>query len=289
MTKWKSWEIESKQIPQILTPEETEKYVALCNQGSEEAKQILIARNLRLVYYIANNFENTGYELEDLISIGTIGLIKGINTFKLSKGVMLATYIRRCIENEILLSLRNIRKQRNNEISMDEIVCNYNDGNQLNVVDLIKCPDEYKIYEKKEEMKEILEYILNEFQYKNKLYILYHLSGYTEKRIAEKFQISQSYVSRQMISSKKKLKDFQRIKKKCKFKKYTITIENRLYKISWTVDERKKYQLCKEIISKTEYEANYNDFKKTVSLIVNAEDDACLLLAKVVECVENIK
>ncbi|MBQ2937451.1 MAG: sigma-70 family RNA polymerase sigma factor [Clostridia bacterium] len=289
MAERKSWEIESKQIPQVLTPEETERYVTLCYRGNQEAKQILITRNLRLVYYIAKKFENTGYEEEDLRSIGTIGLIKGINTFEPSKGVMLATYISRCIENEIRMSLRKNRRQRYSEISMEEILYTDQEGNELKVVDLLKSSDEYKIYEKMEEVKEIFEYILNEFQDKKKLYILYHLSGYTESSIGEKFKMSQSYVSRQLSKVRKKLKDFRRIKKKCKCKKYTITIENKFYKISWAVDERKKYQLCKEIISKTNYEANYNDLKKSVSIIINAEEDAYLLLAKIVECVEDIK
>lgn len=284
MTKRKDWEIESRQIPQVLTLEETEK---LCNEASEEAKQILITRNLRLVCHIAKKFINTGYEEEDLISIGTIGLIKGINTFKQSRGAMLSTYIGKCIENEIRLSLR--KQQKYNQISMEETVYYDQEGNELKVVDLLKAPDEDKIYEKMEEVKEIFEYILNEFQDKKKLYILYYLSGYTGNRIAEKFNISQSYVSRQINELRKKLKKFQKIEKKCECKRYTVSIENKLYKISWAVDEQKKYQLCKEIISKTNYEVNYNDLKRTVSIIINAEEDAFLLLAKVVECIENLK
>ena len=111
-----------------LTSEEEEKYISLCNEGDVEARNILIEHNLRLVVYVAKRYDTNINNLEDLISIGTIGLIKAINTFKIDKSIKLATYASRCIENEILMHLRKTSKSRQ-EISLDvPLKCDY-DGN----------------------------------------------------------------------------------------------------------------------------------------------------------------
>ena len=127
----------SQTLPPPLSPEEEEKYI---NQLSEEdnllARQILVERNLRLVVYIAKKFENTGIGIEDLISIGTIGLMKGVNTFNADKNIKLATYASRCIENEILMFLRKSSKIRG-EISIDEPLNKDGDGNELLLSDIL--------------------------------------------------------------------------------------------------------------------------------------------------------
>ena len=124
-----------------LTSEEEEKYISLCNEGDVEARNILIEHNLRLVVYVAKRYDTNINNLEDLISIGTIGLIKAINTFKIDKSIKLATYASRCIENEILMHLRKTSKSRQ-EISLDEpLKCDY-DGNELLLSDILQDSDE---------------------------------------------------------------------------------------------------------------------------------------------------
>ncbi len=127
----------SQTLPPPLSPEEEEKYI---KQLSEEdnllVRQILVERNLRLVVYIAKKFENTGIGIEDLISIGTIGLMKGVNTFNADKNIKLATYASRCIENEILMFLRKSSKIRG-EISIDEPLNKDGDGNELLLSDIL--------------------------------------------------------------------------------------------------------------------------------------------------------
>ena len=121
----------SQTLPPPLSPEEEEKYIKqLSEKDNLPARQILVERNLRLVVYIAKKFENTGIGIEDLISIGTIGLMKGVNTFNADKNIKLATYASRCIENEILMFLRKSSKIRG-EISIDEPLNKDGDGNEL--------------------------------------------------------------------------------------------------------------------------------------------------------------
>ena len=127
----------SQTLPPPLPPEEEEQLIKeLSQQNSPEARQILVERNLRLVVYIAKKFENTGIGIEDLISIGTIGLMKGVNTFNADKNIKLATYASRCIENEILMFLRKSSKIRG-EISIDEPLNKDGDGNELLLSDIL--------------------------------------------------------------------------------------------------------------------------------------------------------
>ena len=124
-------------LPPPLPEEEEEYYIQkLTEKDNLEARQILIERNLRLVVYIAKKFENTGIGIEDLISIGTIGLAKGVNTFKSDKNIKLATYASRCIENEILMYLRRINKTKM-EVSLDEPLNKDADGNELLLSDIL--------------------------------------------------------------------------------------------------------------------------------------------------------
>src|SRR5690625_2201098 len=123
-------------LPSPLTKEEEEKYLKLLSQGDDYARSILIERNLRLVVYIARKFENTGINIEDLISIGTIGLIKAVNTFDVDRNIKLATYASRCIENELLMYLRRTSRMRQ-EISFDEPLNVDWDGNELLLSDVL--------------------------------------------------------------------------------------------------------------------------------------------------------
>ena len=126
----------SQKLPPPVTQEEEEKLLQRLENNDLEARQILVERNLRLVVYIAKKFENTGVGIEDLISIGTIGLMKAINTFKVGKNIKLATYASRCIENEILMYLRRSNKIKG-EISIDEPLNQDGDGNELLLSDIL--------------------------------------------------------------------------------------------------------------------------------------------------------
>ena len=126
----------SQTLPPPLEPEEEEKALAKLSEGDEEARQMLVERNLRLVVYIAKKFENTGIGIEDLISIGTIGLMKSINTFNSNKNIKLATYASRCIENEILMFLRRSNRIKT-EVSIDEPLNQDGDGNELLLSDIL--------------------------------------------------------------------------------------------------------------------------------------------------------
>ena len=126
----------SQTLPPPLPTEEEEELLLKLENGNQEAKQTLVERNLRLVVYIAKKFENTGIGIEDLISIGTIGLMKAINTFKVGKNIKLATYASRCIENEILMYLRKTSKTKG-EVSLDEPLNKDADGNELLLSDIL--------------------------------------------------------------------------------------------------------------------------------------------------------
>ena len=127
----------SQTLPPPLPPEEEEKYIKkLSEENNLEARQVLVERNLRLVVYIAKKFENTGIGIEDLISIGTIGLMKGVNTFNSDKKIKLATYASRCIENEILMFLRKNNRTKG-EVSIDEPLNKDRDGNELLLSDIL--------------------------------------------------------------------------------------------------------------------------------------------------------
>ena len=131
----------SDTLPPPLEREDEERAISALERGDESARQELIEHNLRLVVYISKRFENTGINIEDLISIGTIGLIKAVNTFKAGKNIKLATYASRCIENEILMYLRKISSQRT-EISFDEPLNTDWDGNELLLSDILGTDDD---------------------------------------------------------------------------------------------------------------------------------------------------
>ena len=190
-------------LPPPLEPEE-EAYVLsqLDTRRSEEAKAILIERNLRLVVYIAKKFENMGIGVEDLISIGTIGLIKAIQTFNLERKIKLATYASRCIENEILMYLRRTSKTRM-EVSIDEPLNVDWDGNELLLSDILGTDDDIISRDIEDEIdKKLLKKAMETLTDREKLIISlrFGLNGNeeekTQKEVADMLGISQSYISR---------------------------------------------------------------------------------------------
>lgn len=190
-------------LPEPLSPEEEKEVLSkLDTDKSEEAKSILIEKNLRLVVYIARKFENTGINVEDLISIGTIGLVKAINTFKTDKNIKLATYASRCIENEILMYLRRNTKTKS-EVSIDEPLNVDWEGNELLLSDILGT-DVDIIYKNLEEEidRDLLDRAINKLSSREKQIIELrygiHLGGYekTQKEVADMLGISQSYISR---------------------------------------------------------------------------------------------
>ena len=190
-------------LPPPLEPEE-EAYVLsqLDTRRSEEARAILIERNLRLVVYIAKKFENTGIGVEDLISIGTIGLIKAIQTFNLERKIKLATYASRCIENEILMYLRRTSKTRM-EVSIDEPLNGDWDGNELLLSDILGTDEDVISKDIEDEIdKKLLKKAMETLTDREKLIISlrFGLNGReeekTQKEVADMLGISQSYISR---------------------------------------------------------------------------------------------
>lgn len=187
-------------LPVPLTREE-EAEILKQAEHSEDAKQILIERNLRLVVFIAKKFENTGINIEDLISIGTLGLIKGVNTFCADKNIKLATYASRCIENEILMYIRK-NAGHASDISIDEPLHVDWDGNQLLLSDILEC-DESSVsrdIEKNEEKKMIYDAVMSlgtrEREIITLRFGLFGCREMTQKEVADHLGISQSYISR---------------------------------------------------------------------------------------------
>ena len=191
----------SEKLPSILTEEEETKLIERLMQKDIEARSKLVEKNLRLVVYIAKKFESSGINIEDLISIGTIGLIKGINSYKSDKNIKLATYASRCIENEILMFLRKNNKIKT-EISIDEPINTDSEGNDLALSDILGS-DIDNLYKSVEDSdnKKLLKNSINTLNDREKLImqLRYGFDGFdelTQKEVADKLGISQSYISR---------------------------------------------------------------------------------------------
>ena len=192
----------SQTLPPPLNVVEEEMLLKKIMLDDQEARQILVERNLRLVVYIAKKFENTGIDFEDLISIGTIGLMKAINTFNIDKNIKLATYASRCIENEILMQLRRNSKRRN-EISIDEPLNKDGDGNELLLSDILGTDSDVTSKRIEDEVDMELLKIAIEKLDKREKYIMelrFGIDGIqkekTQKEVADMLGISQSYISR---------------------------------------------------------------------------------------------
>ena len=191
----------SEILPEKLSSLEEYNLVEEMKKGSDEAKNQLIEHNLRLVVYTAQKFDNTGSNVEDLISIGTIGLIKAVSSFDNSKNIKMATYASRCIENEILMHLRKVSKIKK-EVSLDEPLNTDAEGNELCISDILSSDsDEVTFTMDKQDEKDDLKRVLNDLSQKEKEIVCmrYGLSGgseMTQKEVADFFDISQSYISR---------------------------------------------------------------------------------------------
>ena len=188
-------------LPEPLSKEDEIKYVKMSMNGDCFAREKLIEHNLRLVVYLAKKYENTKVDLEDLVSIGTIGLIKGVNTYKLDKNIKLATYASRCIDNEILMYLRKNKKRRT-EVSFEDSLSYDSEGNELHLEDILGTDSDIvtKGLERETE-KELLEIEINKLNKRDKqiMMLRYGLFGHeemTQKDVANMLGISQSYISR---------------------------------------------------------------------------------------------
>ena len=199
-------------LKEPLSKEEEDYYVKLKDEGSIDAKEKLIEHNLRLVVFLAKKYENTNTDLEDLVSIGSIGLIKAINTFRGNKNIKLATYASRCIDNEILMYLRKNKKTKS-EVSIDQALTLDAEGNELHLEDIIgteKNTIEQEIendYDKQIMIKEILNLKPRDREIMILRYGLLGTDEFTQKEVAEKLGISQSYISRIEKKVIKKLKN----------------------------------------------------------------------------------
>ncbi|MBQ9832125.1 MAG: RNA polymerase sporulation sigma factor SigE [Clostridia bacterium] len=199
-------------LPPPLSKEEEKKLLSELSRGNESVKSELIERNIRLVVYIARKFENTGINIEDLVSIGTIGLIKAVNTFDPNKKIKLATYASRCIENEILMFLRRSCRYKL-EVSLDEPLNTDWDGNELLLSDILGT-DSDTVYRNIEDEvdKELLMLAMKKLTKREKQIMelrfgLGNNQEYTQKQVADMMGISQSYISRlekQIIKTLKK-------------------------------------------------------------------------------------
>ena len=199
-------------LPPPLEEKEELEYLIKAQKGNEEARNKLIEHNLRLVVFIAKKFENCRETLEDLVSIGSIGLIKGINTYKIDKNIRLATYASRCISNEILMFIRK-NKKRNKDISLEDALTFDGEGNELHLEDIVGTSEDLvqKEYEKMVDIDCLKKFIETLSERDKKIMVMrYGLNKgeeYTQKEVANILGISQSYISRIEKKVIKKLKN----------------------------------------------------------------------------------
>ncbi len=203
-------------LPEPLSREDELYYVDLASNGDELARSKLIEHNLRLVVFLSKKYENTGVDLEDLVSIGTIGLIKGINTYKSDKNIKLATYASRCIDNEILMFLRK-NKKRKGEVSFEDSLSYDAEGNELHLEDILgtaanvvtqgieDANDRRELYREIEKLNE------RDKQIMILRYGLFGTEEKTQKEVASMLGISQSYISRIEKKVIKRLKVISKI------------------------------------------------------------------------------
>ena len=191
----------SDTLPPPLTKDEEIHYVELSQKGDQSARNKLIEHNLRLVVFLAKKYENTKVDLEDLVSIGTIGLIKGVNTYRLDKNIKLATYASRCIDNEILMYLRKTKRKRT-EVSFEDSLSFDADGNELHLEDVLGTEKDIVTKGLEEELdRNLLYQEVSKLEGRDKEIIEYRygLNGkkeLTQKEVANLLGISQSYISR---------------------------------------------------------------------------------------------
>jgi len=188
-------------LPEPLSKEDEDKYVDMFLDGDMKARDKLIEHNLRLVVFLAKKYENTKIDLEDLVSIGTIGLIKGVNTYQNDKNIKLATYASRCIDNEILMYLRKTKKKRT-EVSFEDSLSYDSEGNELHLEDVLGTDEDIVTKPLEDETDKYLMYReVNKLNKRDKeiIELRYGLNGkneMTQKEVANLLGISQSYISR---------------------------------------------------------------------------------------------
>lgn len=195
-----SYMTEKSSFPKPLSKEKEQEYLVLSSKGDKDAKEILVKHNLRLVAHIAKKYANYG-DNDELISIGSIGLIKAVESFKSNKGTSLATYASRCIENEILMTMRTTKKHRSN-VSLNEPIGVDKDGNELVIMDMLES-DQNVIEDVEnsimmEKLTAITKSVLDKREYEiiKMRYGLENTGALTQREVAKKFNISRSYVSR---------------------------------------------------------------------------------------------
>ena len=203
-----------KTFPNPLTPDEEKYYFQKYTEGDLEAKHILIERNLRLVAHIVKKYQPPPEEMEDLLSIGTIGLMKAVVTFDPDKSARLATYAARCIENEVLMYLRG-KKKSSKEVSLYEPIGTDREGNEIQLFDVIEMNEEdvYRRLERKEDVIRLYQQVESVLSQRERMvlklrYGLYNEEEYTQREIAAMLGISRSYVSRIEKSAIEKLRNF---------------------------------------------------------------------------------
>ena len=200
-------------FPQPPSAKEEKEYLKKCKEGDWQARNQLIERNMRLVAYIAKKYQQSGVEMEDLISIGTIGLIKGVDSFREDKKIRLATYCARCVENEILMYLRSVKKTARDVYLFDTIGSD-KEGNEINLFDVLEYEEEdiADRLTRKEHIGKLEQYMEHTLTPREKeiLCLRYGIQAKeqkTQREIAEIYQISRSYVSRIEKKALKKLRD----------------------------------------------------------------------------------
>lgn len=203
-----------KSFPQPLTAAEEKYYMQKYTEGDLEAKHILIERNLRLVAHIVKKYQPPPEEMEDLLSIGTIGLMKAVVTFDPDKSARLASYAARCIENEVLMYLRG-KKKSSKEVSLYEPIGTDREGNEIQLFDVIEMNEEdvYRRQERKEDVIRLYQQVESVLSQRERMvlklrYGLYNEEEYTQREIAAMLGISRSYVSRIEKSAIEKLRNF---------------------------------------------------------------------------------
>ena len=203
-----------KTFPNPLTPDEEKYYFQKYTEGDLEAKHILIERNLRLVAHIVKKYQPPPEEMEDLLSIGTIGLMKAVVTFDPDKSARLASYAARCIENEVLMYLRG-KKKSSKEVSLYEPIGTDLEGNEIQLFDVIEMNEEdvYRRLERKEDVIRLYQQVESVLSQRERMvlklrYGLYNEEEYTQREIAAMLGISRSYVSRIEKSAIEKLRNF---------------------------------------------------------------------------------
>ena len=202
-----------KTFPKPLTAKEEKECLERCRKGDTSARDELIEKNLRLVAYIVKKYAGIGKDSEDLISIGTIGLIKAIDSFDVDKGIRLATYASRCIDNELLMLLRSEKKQAK-EVYLNESIGSDKEGNEISLIDIIETSDEdvtdnVLLKEDLGKLYDYVETVLSDRE-KNIIYLRYGIPDgskeYTQREIADIMGISRSYISRIEKKALNKLK-----------------------------------------------------------------------------------